>query len=75
MSNFTRQNEVNLATCQSSTTTSENSNEKDKFPCITNTECSPDTKITVMRRSVPATTWGEVKLTEPSSAEILGKVV
>ena len=50
MSNFIRQNEVNLADepLKVEQPLLESSSEMDNLQCITNTEHSPDTKITVM---------------------------
>ena len=50
MSNFIRQNEVNMANEPLKVEKSllESSSEMDKLPCTTNTEHSPDTIITVM---------------------------
>ena len=56
MSHFIRQNEVNMANepLKVEKPLLESSSEMDKLQCITNTEHSPDTKITVMETSVPA---------------------
>ena len=56
MSNFIRQNEGNVANepLKVEKQLLESSSEIDKSPCITNTEHSPDTKITEMGRSFPA---------------------
>ena len=56
MPNFIRQNEVNMANepLKVGKPLLESSSEMDKFQCITNTEHSPDTKITVMGRRFPA---------------------
>ena len=50
MSKFIRQNEVNMANepLKVEKPLLENSSEIDKLPCITNTEHSPYTKMTVM---------------------------
>ena len=50
MSNLIRPNEVNLANkpLKVEKLLLESSSEMDKLPCKTNTEHSPDTKITVM---------------------------
>ena len=50
MSNFIRQNEVKMAneSLKVEKPLLESSSEMDKLQCITNTEHSPDTKITVM---------------------------
>ena len=60
MSNFIRQNEVNMANepLKAEKPLLESSSEMDKLQCITNTEHSLDTKIT------------EFQLTEPWSAKI-----
>ena len=56
MSNFIRQNEVNRANelLKVEKPLLESSSEMDKLQCITNTEHSPDTKITVMGTRFPA---------------------
>ena len=56
MSNFIRQNEVNTANeaLKVEKPVLESSSEMDKLQCITNTEHSPDTKITVMGTRSPA---------------------
>ena len=56
MSNFMRQNEVNMANepLKIEKPTLEISSEMDKLQCITNNEHSPDTKITVMGTRFPA---------------------
>ena len=56
MSNFIRQNEVNMANepLKVEKPLLESSSEMDKLKCITNTEHSPDTKITVMGKILPA---------------------
>ena len=56
MSNFIRQNEVNLANepLKVEKPLLESSSEMDKLQYITNTEQSPDTKITVMGTRFPA---------------------
>ena len=56
MSNFIRQNEVNMANepLKVEKPLLESSSEMDKLQCITNTEHSPDTKITVMGTKYPA---------------------
>ena len=56
MSNFIRQNEVNMANepLKIEKLLLESSSEMDKLPCKTNTEHSPDTKITVMGTRFPA---------------------
>ena len=56
MTNFNRQNEVNMANqpLKVEKPLLESSNEMDKLQCITNTERSPDTKITVMGTRFPA---------------------
>ena len=53
MSNFIRQNSVNMAhkPLQVEQPLMESSSEKDNLPCITNTEHSPDAKITVLGTS------------------------
>ena len=50
MSNFIRQNEVNMANepLKAGKPLLESSSEMDKLRCITSLEQSPDTKITVM---------------------------
>ena len=56
MSNFIRQNEVNMANepLKIEKPLLESSSEMDKLQCITKTEHSPDTKITVMGTRFPA---------------------
>ena len=56
MSNFIRQNEVNMANepLKVEKPFLESSSEMDKLQCITNTEHSPDTKVTVMGTRFPA---------------------
>ena len=56
MSNFIRQYEVNMANepFEVEKPLLESSSEMDKLQCITNTEHSPDTKITVMGTTFPA---------------------
>ena len=56
MSNFFRQNEGNMTNepLKFEKPLLESSSEIDKLPCITNTEHSPDTKITVMGTRLPA---------------------
>ena len=53
---FIRQNEVNMANepLKVEKPLLEKSSEMDKLQCITNTEHSPDTKITVMGTKFPA---------------------
>ena len=76
MSNFIRQNEVNMANepLKVENPLLESSSEMDKLQCITNTEHSPDTKITVMSRDKISCSRilsdGEFQLTEPWSAKI-----
>ena len=55
MSNFIRQNEVNIANepLKVEKPLLESSSGMDKLQCITNTEQSPDTKITVMGTKFP----------------------
>ena len=56
MSNFIRQNEVNMVNepLKVEKLLLESSSEMDNLPCKTNTEHSPDTKITVMGANFPA---------------------
>ena len=56
MSNLIRQNEVNMANepLKVEKPLLESSSEMDKLQCITNTEHSPDTNITVMGTTFPA---------------------
>ena len=56
MSNLIRQNEVNMANEPHKVEKPllESSSEMDKLQCITNTEHSPDTNITVMGKTFPA---------------------
>ena len=53
MSNFIRQNEGNMAneSLKVEKPILESTSEMDKLPCITNTEHSPETEITVMGTS------------------------
>ena len=73
MSNFIRQNEVNMANepLKVEKPLLESSSEMDKLQCITNTEHSPDTKITVMEISCSRIlSDGEFQLTKPWSAKL-----
>ena len=56
MSNFSHQNEDNMANepLKVEKPLLKSSSEMDKLPCITNTEHSPDTKITAMGTRFPA---------------------
>ena len=56
MSNFIRQNESNMTNepLKVEKPLLESSSEIDKLRCITNTEHSPDTKVTVMGTRFPA---------------------
>ena len=73
MSNFIRQNEFNMANepLKVEKPLLESSSEMDKLQCITNTEHSPDTKITVMGTRILSD--GDFQLTEPWSAKIFTK--
>ena len=73
MTNFIRQNEAILANepLKVEKPFLESSSEMDNFQCITNTEHSPDTKITVMGIYCSRILCdGEFQLTEPWSPKI-----
>ena len=79
MSNFIRQNEVNMANepLKVQDPLLESSSEMDKLRCITNTAHSPVTKINVMETIFFSRVMSdrEYQLTEPWSAKIVDRII